>query len=77
MKTPATLNGVAVTRRAGTVFVPLPKAAWVEIGWGCQCAHCSGTGDISYWDTLAIAEGKDGERGVDTTWMVHYPELHR
>lgn len=71
-RTPDHLNGVIVTRRDATIFVPLPRESWRSCG-KCVCSHCNGS--EGFWDTIAIcAERKPGHN--DTTWTVHAPELH-
>lgn len=75
------LNGAAVERREGpgTIFIRLPRALWREIDGGCCCRYCSTdprkADGPAYWDTLAVAATRRG-KGPDTTWTVHYPELH-
>jgi hypothetical protein len=76
------LNGASIVRREGkpgTIFIPLPRALWREIDGGCACRYCSAdpkkSAGPAYWDTLAVASAKPA-KGNDTTWMVHYPELH-
>ena len=69
-------NGLRVKRTDQTIFIPLPKSAWVETD--CACQYCSDTPSVSkpaFWDTLAIAITPRNDR-ADTTWTVHYPELH-
>lgn len=62
-------NGIQVARRAGTIFIPLPREAWVSCGL-CQCSHCKGA--EGFWDTIAVS-AKDSAR--DYTWTVHAPEM--
>lgn len=64
------LQGLAVKRSQDghTMFVALPRELWRECGH-CYCPVCiERKATVSYWDTLAIANG--------STWTVHYPELH-
>lgn len=69
------LNGIAVNRRSNTLFVPLPRSAWVEIEGGCSCSACTAAGfKIAFWDTMAVAE-KPSNNQNDTTWMIHAPEM--
>ena len=66
------LNGIEVNRVGVSIFVPLPRELSRTCG-GCCCGKCDGVG---YWDTLAVATEPQG-MGRDTTWTVHYPELHQ
>lgn len=71
-------NGLPVLRRNDdTIFIPLPRSAWKELSDGCCCQYCSVDRVMrpGFWDTLAIATTPRKDR-ADTTWVVHYPELH-
>lgn len=73
------MNGISVTRVKDTIFIPLPREQWREIEGGCACQYCSVDGKAAtpaYWDTLAVSAKRDASRAHDTTWTVHYPELH-
>jgi hypothetical protein len=75
------LNGIKITRVKDTIFIPLPKQLWRKIGLetvpdsGCTCAVCKTDGTKGYWDTLAVAAVQE-DLTLETTWQVHYPELH-
>lgn len=71
------MRGIQVTRVGDAIFVPLPRAAWRVAGDGkCCCKHCKEHGtEVAHWDTLGVSVTPQG-MGRDTTWMVHYPELH-
>ena len=75
-------KGVRVHRTEKTVFVPLPPEAWRPVGpGGCQCKTCRDDGgpkgsEVAFWDTLAVEKDKPAKDHDDTTWVVHYPELH-
>lgn len=82
---PNPMNGVQVTRRGNTIFVPLPRKLWTEASVSaCNCPHCSTCpGRVGYWDTLAITQTpaespmNAGDRwGASFTWTVHYPEIN-
>ena len=76
------LSGLKVHRTEKTVFVPLPPEAWRPVGpGGCQCKTCREDGgtkgsEVAFWDTLCVEKDKPAKEHSDTTWVVHYPELH-
>lgn len=64
------MNGIRITRKNETLFVPLPKTAQRKIEGGCRCPHCTAHPEQApMWDTLALSTDSD------FTWTVHYPEL--
>jgi hypothetical protein len=65
-------NGLPVHRVKDTIFIPLPPEAWRKAN-GCSCKVCKADGTDGYWDTLAVSATKEN---YETTWQVHYPELH-
>lgn len=73
------LSGLKPTRSGNVIFIPLPVNDWRRIDDGCRCKVCrvgqtSGKESIAFWDTLAVSVTPGAHS--DTTWMVHYPELH-
>ena len=72
------LNGLKVHRVKDTLFVALPPELWRQANpgdqEGCRCAFCTKDGTKGYWDTLAMPVNPNQRH--DTTFTVHYPELH-
>ena len=69
------INGIRVTRKGNTIFIPLPPGMQIPIQFGCKCSFCKAHPDkVPMWDTLAIYE-KAPSNPWDTATTVHYPEL--
>jgi len=64
------LDGMRVVRSdyaPARLWVLLPKALWRSAG-RCDCNCCNGS--EGFYDTMGVQDGV-------TTWVVHYPQLHR
>jgi len=69
------VRSIKVHRVHSTIFIPLPPELWRSPDNGCVCPVCQRDGTTGYWDTLAVS--MHAEKGKpDSTWTVHYPELH-